>query len=178
MFLKPSHRFHAQSILLVPRVSLFMLDEDYTMVWILEGKSHAGYHITKSLWLMSVFLTSQSGLERALSYVGHLGTQILSILFYPPRGPQCPVFIWEGERQQGFPMGVVFNHQLWRWWASFRFTFHWPELTRSHEGGWKTLPNSVISVKWGEHGCWLSDFCHIPPNYKTYGKGSVSSKKV
>ena len=82
------------------------------------------------------------------------------------------------RRTQGFPMGVVFNHRLWRWWASFLFTFHWPELTRSHEGGWKTLPNSVISVKWGEHGCWLSDFCHIPPNYKSYGRVSVSFKKV
>ena len=64
MLLKPSYRFHTRnilfnrhSILLVPRVSLFMLEEDCVLEGgILEGQSHAGHHIRKPLGLVSVFL--------------------------------------------------------------------------------------------------------------------------
>ena len=64
MLLKPSYRvhtwsilFHRHSILLVPQVSLFTLEEDCILEGgILEGQSHAGHHIRKPLWLVLVFL--------------------------------------------------------------------------------------------------------------------------
>lgn len=100
MFLKPSYRFHTrsilfhrQSILVVPRVSLFTLEEDCILEGgILEGQSHAGHHTRKPLWLVSVFLTSLL-VWKGHCYVNHLGTQILYILFCLSCGPQRPLFI-------------------------------------------------------------------------------------
>lgn len=114
MLLKPSYRvhtrsilFHRHSILLVPRVSLFTLEEDCILEGgMLEGQSHAGHHI-KPLWLVAVFLPS------LLVWKGHcyesLGDADSFRLVLPSSWATAPS-VHLRERQQG----VVVNIQLWR----------------------------------------------------------------